>query len=185
LPETFTFQVLMNMNLLQQLSSISCFVFDMDGVLTDGTLLVLPDGVMARKMNIKDGYALQLAVKKGYTVFVISGGNSPEAKDRLFKLGVEQVWMGVKDKLSLLKTELALKQIPLSQVLYMGDDMPDLAVMQAVGFACCPADAANDIKLVSNYISAFKGGEGCVREVMEQVLKLRGDWDLESGIAAK
>lgn len=175
----------MNMNLLQQLSHISCFVFDMDGVLTDGTLLVLPDGIMARKMNIKDGYALQLAVIKGYTVIVISGGNSPEAKERLLKLGVDQVWMGVKDKLSLLKTQLDQKQIPMSQVLYMGDDIPDLRVMQAVGFPCCPADAANDIRLASKYISPFKGGEACVRDVMEQVLKLRGDWDLGTEIAAK
>lgn len=173
------------MNLLQQLSQISCFVFDMDGVLTDGTLMILPDGVMARKMNIKDGYALQLAVKKGYTVIVISGGNSPEAKERLIKLGVDQVWMGVKDKLTLLTTQLNQKQIPMSQVLYMGDDIPDLAVMKAVGFACCPADAATDIRLASNYISPFKGGDACVRDVMEQVLKLRGDWDLGTGIAAK
>lgn len=173
------------MNLLQQLSQISCFVFDMDGVLTDGTLLVLPDGIMARKMNIKDGYALQLAVKKGYSVIIISGGNSPEAKERLLKLGVDQVWMGVKDKLSLLKTQLDQKQIPMSQVLYMGDDIPDLAVMQAVGFPCCPADAATDIRLASKYISPFKGGEACVRDVMEQVLKLRGDWDLGTDIAAK
>lgn len=175
----------MNMNLLQQLSQISCFVFDMDGVLTDGTLLVLPNGVMARKMNIKDGYALQLAVKKGYTVIVISGGDSPEAKERLLKLGVDQVWMGVKDKLTLLKTQMEQKQIPLSQVLYMGDDIPDLEVMQAVGFSCCPVDAASDIRGASKYISPYKGGEGCVRDVMEQVLKLRGDWDLGSGIAAK
>ncbi|MEQ1625553.1 MAG: 3-deoxy-D-manno-octulosonate 8-phosphate phosphatase [Sediminibacterium sp.] len=173
------------MNLLQQLSQISCFVFDMDGVLTDGTLMILPDGVMARKMNIKDGYALQLAVKKGYTVMVISGGNSPEAKERLIKLGVDQVWMGVKDKLTLLTTQLNQMQIPMSQVLYMGDDIPDLAVMQAVGFACCPADAATDIRLASNYISPFKGGDACVRDVIEQVLKLRGDWDLGTGIAAK
>ena len=173
------------MNLLQQLSRTSCFVFDMDGVLTDGTLLVLPEGVMARKMNIKDGYALQLAVKKGYSVMVISGGDSPEAKERLLKLGVDQVWMGVKDKLSLLKTLLDQQQIPLSAVLYMGDDIPDLSVMQAVGFACCPADAANDIRLISNYNSPFKGGEGCVRDVLEQVLKLRGDWDTGTSIAAK
>lgn len=175
----------MNMNLLQQLSRTSCFIFDMDGVLTDGTLLVLPEGVMARKMNIKDGYALQLAAKKGYSVMVISGGDSPEAKERLLKLGVDQVWMGVKDKLTLLKTLLDQQQIPLSTVLYMGDDIPDLSVMQAVGFACCPADAANDIRLISNYISPFKGGEGCVRDVLEQVLKLRGDWDTGTRIAAK
>jgi 3-deoxy-D-manno-octulosonate 8-phosphate phosphatase (KDO 8-P phosphatase) len=173
------------MNLLQQLSQISCFVFDMDGVLTDGTLLVLPDGVMARKMNIKDGYALQLAVKKGYTVMVISGGNSPEAKERLLKLGVDQVWMSVKDKLTLLKTLLDEKNIPMSEVLYMGDDIPDLEVMQTVGFACCPADAAKDIRLASKYISPYSGGQACVRDVVEQVLKLRGDWDLSTGLSAK
>ncbi len=173
------------MNLLQQLSRTNCFVFDMDGVLTDGTLLVLPEGVMARKMNIKDGFALQLAVKKGYSVMVISGGDSPEAKERLLKLGVDQVWMGVKDKLSLLKTLLDQQQIPLSEVLYMGDDIPDLSVMEVVGFACCPADAANDIKLISNYISPYNGGGGCVRDVLEQVLKLRGDWDTGTSIAAK
>ncbi len=173
------------MNLLQQLSQISCFVFDMDGVLTDGTLLVLPDGVMARKMNIKDGFALQLAVKKGYTVMVISGGNSPEAKERLLKLGVDQVWMGVKDKLSLLKTLLNEKKIPIAEVLYMGDDIPDLEVMQTVGFACCPADAAKDIRLVSQYVSPYSGGHACVRDVVEQVLKLRGDWDLSTGLSAK
>lgn len=175
----------MNMNLLQQLSQISCFVFDMDGVLTDGTLLVLPDGLMARKMNIKDGYALQLAVKKGYTVMVISGGDSPEAKERLMKLGVEQVYMGVKDKLTLLKTQLEQKKIPIAEVLYMGDDIPDLEVMNAVGFACCPADAAKDIQLASHYISPNRGGEACVRDVIEQVLKLRGDWDLGAGLVAK
>jgi len=175
----------MNMNLLQQLSKISCFVFDMDGVLTDGTLLVLPGGVMARKMNIKDGYALQLAIKKGYTVIVISGGDSPEAKERLLKLGVNTVWMGVKDKLSLLKSLLTEKQIPVEEVLYMGDDIPDLEVMQMVGFSCCPADAAIDIKQASRYVSPYKGGEGCVRDVMEQVLKLRGHWDLGTGIPAQ
>lgn len=173
------------MNLLQQLSQITCFVFDMDGVLTDGTLLILPNAVMARRMNIKDGYALQLAVKKGYTVMVISGGDSPEAKERLLKLGVSQVWMGVKDKLSLLQEQLELRQIPMSQVLFMGDDIPDLALMQSVGFPTCPADAAIDIKNSSKYVSSYKGGEGAVRDVMEQVLKLRGDWDLGTGLSSK
>jgi 3-deoxy-D-manno-octulosonate 8-phosphate phosphatase (KDO 8-P phosphatase) len=173
------------MNLLQELSQISCFVFDMDGVLTDGTLQLLPGGIMARRMNIKDGYALQLAIKKGYTVIVISGGDSPEAKERLLKLGVSAVWMGVKDKLSLLETFILEKQIPIAEVLYMGDDIPDLEVMLTVGFACCPADAAVDIRQASKYVSPFKGGEGCVRDVMEQVLKLRGHWDLGSGISAQ
>ena len=173
------------MNILKQFNAISCLVFDMDGVLTDGTLLVLPDGVMARKMNIKDGYALQLAVKKGYRVLVISGGNSPEVKDRLSKLGISEVWMQVSDKASILKEWLSNNQIPSSEVLYMGDDIPDLPVMRMVGLKACPADAAIDIKNSVDYISIYKGGEGCVREVIEKVMKLRGDWDTDTGIRAQ
>jgi 3-deoxy-D-manno-octulosonate 8-phosphate phosphatase (KDO 8-P phosphatase) len=173
------------MNILKQFNAISCLVFDMDGVLTDGTLLVLPDGVMARKMNIKDGYALQLAVKKGYRVLVISGGNSPEVKDRLSKLGISEVWMQVSDKASILKEWLSNNQIPSSEVLYMGDDIPDLPVMRMVGLKACPADAAIDIKNSVDYISIYKGGEGCVREVIEKVMKLRGDWDSDTGIRAQ
>ena len=173
------------MNILKQFNAISCLVFDMDGVLTDGTLLVLPDGVMARKMDIKDGYALQLAVKKGYRVLVISGGNSPEVKDRLSKLGISEVWMQVSDKASILKEWLSINQIPSSEVLYMGDDIPDLPVMRMVGLKACPADAAIDIKNSVDYISIYKGGEGCVREVIEKVMKLRGDWDSDTGIRAQ
>ncbi len=173
------------MNILKQFNAISCLVFDMDGVLTDGTLLVLPDGVMARKMNIKDGYALQLAVKKGYRVLVISGGNSPEVKDRLLKLGISEVWMQVSDKASVLKEWLSINQIPTSEVLFMGDDIPDLPVMRMVGLKACPADAAIDIKNSVDYISIYKGGEGCVREVIEKVMKLRGDRDTDTGIMAQ
>lgn len=171
--------------MLKRFSNISCFVFDMDGVLTDGSLLVLPHGIMARKMNIKDGFALQLAVKKGYQVMVISGGNSPEAKERLIKLGVSDVWMEVKDKLSLLKSVLEEKQIATEQVLYMGDDIPDILVMQLVGLAVCPADAAQDVKTIAHYISHLKGGEGCVRDVIERVMKLREDWDMNTDISSR
>lgn len=173
------------MNILKQFNSISCFVFDMDGVLTDGTLLVLPDGVMARRMNIKDGYALQLAIKKGYRVLVISGGNSPEVKDRLQKLGITEVWMQVSDKAAVLNQWLTSNQVSSSTVLFMGDDVPDLSIMQLVGLKTCPADAAIDIKNTVDYVSAYKGGEGCVREVIEKVMKLRGDWDLETGLKAQ
>jgi 3-deoxy-D-manno-octulosonate 8-phosphate phosphatase (KDO 8-P phosphatase) len=173
------------MNILQQFHSISCFVFDMDGVLTDGSLLVSPDGVMARKMNIKDGFALQLAVKKGYHVLVISGGNSPEVKERLQKLGVTEVWMQVSDKAAVLQDWLLVHQISQSEVLFMGDDVPDLQVMQLAGLQACPSDAAIDVKNSVDYISSFKGGEGCVREVIEKVMKLRGHWDTGTGIRAQ
>jgi 3-deoxy-D-manno-octulosonate 8-phosphate phosphatase (KDO 8-P phosphatase) len=173
------------MNILKQFNSISCFVFDMDGVLTDGSLLVLPDGVMARRMNIKDGYALQLAVKKGYRVLVISGGSSPEVKDRLQKLGITEVWMQVSDKESVFKKWLLENNVPTSEVLFMGDDIPDLQIMQLAGVKACPSDAAIDIKNSVDYISIYKGGEGCVREVIEKVMKLKGDWDTGTGLRAQ
>lgn len=173
------------MNILKRFKSISCFVFDIDGVLTDGSLLVLPDGVMARKMNIKDGFALQLAVKKGYHVLVISGGNSPEVQERLRKLGVVHVYMQVTDKETVLEQWLLEKQVSKSEVLFMGDDVPDLKVMRLAGIQACPSDAAIDIKNAVDYISTFKGGEGCAREVIEKVMKLRGDWETDSGIRAQ
>ncbi|MEI8075627.1 MAG: HAD hydrolase-like protein [Bacteroidota bacterium] len=173
------------MNILKQFKSISCFVFDMDGVLTDGSLLVLPNAVMARRMNIKDGFALQLAVKKGYRVLVISGGNSVEVKDRLLKLGISQVWMQVTDKEELLRNWLEENQVSKSEVLFMGDDVPDLKAMHLAGLQTCPSDAAIDIKQSVDYISTYKGGEGCVREVIEKVMKLRGDWETDSGIRAQ
>jgi 3-deoxy-D-manno-octulosonate 8-phosphate phosphatase (KDO 8-P phosphatase) len=171
--------------LLDQFKHITTFVFDVDGVLTDGTLFVLPDGLMARRMNIKDGYALQLAVKKGYHVVIISGGNSPEVQNRLVNLGIKEVWMQVTDKLSVLQKIMNDKQLVKSEVLYMGDDIPDLAVMAAAGLACCPADAAQDVKQKSAYISHLKGGEGCARDVIEKVMKLRGNWGEDTAVRAQ
>jgi 3-deoxy-D-manno-octulosonate 8-phosphate phosphatase (KDO 8-P phosphatase) len=171
--------------MLNRFTHITSFVFDVDGVLTDGKLLILPDGVHARTMNIRDGYALQLAVKKGYTVIVISGGHSPEVKDRLNKLGVLEVYMQITDKTALLRTIMDSHQMAKETCLYMGDDIPDLHVMQLAGLPCCPADAVPEIKSVSEYISALKGGEGCVRDVIEKVLKLRGDWNEDSLVRAR
>lgn len=171
--------------MLDKFKHITAFVFDVDGVLTDGTLLVLPAGVMTRRMNIKDGYALQLAVKRGYAVMVISGGNSPEVKERLEKLGITQVWMQVTDKTSLLQQVMKKQGLDKNAVLYMGDDLPDLSVMQTAGLACCPADAARDIKEIAHYISPLKGGEGCVRDVIEKVMRLRGNWGEDDTVRAQ
>ena len=162
--------------MLEKFKHITTFVFDVDGVLTDGSLLVLPDGVMARKMNIKDGYALQLAIKRGYQVIIISGGDSIEIKERLLKLGVMEVWMKVEDKSTILADFMKKNNLTPQMVLFMGDDIPDLQVMQLAGLACCPSDAAQEIKEKSVYISTVKGGEGCARDVIEKVMKLRGDW---------
>ena len=171
--------------MLHKFKHITTFVFDVDGVLTDGNLLVLPGGVMARSMNIKDGYALQLAIKKGYRVLVISGGNSPEVKDRLEKLGVTHVWMQVSDKPAVLKEYIQQYALAAEAVLYMGDDIPDLQVIQLAGLPCCPADAVQEIKEKSVYISHLTGGKGCVRDVIEKVMKLRGDWGEDSSVRAK
>jgi len=170
------------MNLFELFKSITTFVFDVDGVLTDGTLTILPAGVMARKMNVKDGYALQLAVKKGYNVIIISGGNSPEVTDRLNKLGVAAVFMRVTDKLTVLKNYLQENNLSLNEVLYMGDDVPDLAVMKKVRIACCPADAVEEVKEVSAHISPINGGYGCAREVIEKVMKVKGNWNDDTSI---
>lgn len=173
------------MNVLSLFSRISTFVFDVDGVLTDGTLLILNDGQMARRMNIKDGYALQLAIKKGYRVVVISGGTDLAVKERLEKLGVKDIFLKTDDKKSALLEYVSKNGLNWDEVLFMGDDIPDFLPMQMVGLACCPADAVSEIKQICHYISPAEGGKGCGRDVIEKVLKLRGDWDLETGIASR
>jgi 3-deoxy-D-manno-octulosonate 8-phosphate phosphatase (KDO 8-P phosphatase) len=171
--------------LLASLKKITCFVFDVDGVLTNGEVIVMPNGILVRKMNIKDGYALQLAIKKGYHVWVISGGNSEEVEDRLRKLGITEVHMRVKDKRALLQELSILNGIALDDMLFMGDDMPDYEAMSIVGVAACPKDAAVDIKSISSYIALANGGEGCAREVIEKVLKLNDRWDVEDHVRAQ
>ena len=162
--------------MLHQFKNINTIVLDVDGVLTDGTLLVMPGGLMVRRMNIKDGYALQLAVKKGYHVAIISGGDSPEVKDRLLKLGVTDVYMKVHDKLSVLEEYLLLNGLDAAHTAYMGDDMPDLPLFEKVGLSCCPKDACMDVLDKAEYISNTNGGEGCVREIIEKVMKLQNSW---------
>ncbi|MCY7422390.1 MAG: HAD-IIIA family hydrolase [Chitinophagaceae bacterium] len=173
------------MNVLELFKPITTLVFDVDGVLTDGTLLILPDGLMARRMNIKDGYGLQLAVKKGYHVVIISGGNSPEVKERLHKLGVAEVFMQVKDKVEVLAGFLDKYSLSWAGVLYMGDDIPDLQVMNKVALPCCPKDAVQEIRSVSKYISHLDGGFGCCRDVIEKVMKVRGNWTDDTHIRSK
>lgn len=170
------------MNLLQKFKTVTTFIFDVDGVLTDGTLTVLPGGVMARKMNVKDGYALQLAIKRGYEIAIISGGASEEVAERLQKLGVAEVFMRVTDKAQVLEEYLQKKGLTWEEILFMGDDIPDLKVMKKCGLSSCPADAVQEIKEVSAYISPLNGGFGCGRDVIEKVLKIRGDWNEDTRI---
>lgn len=168
--------------MLNIFKSINAFVFDVDGVLTDGTLLVLENGLMARRMHVKDGYALQLAVKKNYKIFIISGGKSPQVNNRLSNLGISDVYMNVENKLEKLKELETAFHLNKEEILYMGDDIPDIEVMQYCGLACCPADAVAEVKTISKYVSSFKGGEGCVRDVIEKVMKLQGKWQPDTHI---
>jgi 3-deoxy-D-manno-octulosonate 8-phosphate phosphatase (KDO 8-P phosphatase) len=165
------------MNILELFETIKVFVFDIDGVLTDGMLHVQEDGELLRRMNIKDGYALQLAIKKGYKIWVISGGKTNAAKQRLIKLGIEEVFVAVEDKISLLQSLIEKGGYEKQQLLYMGDDMPDVKAMMLCGLRTCPADAIGEIKSISQYISPYNGGYGCARDVIEKVLKINNDWE--------
>jgi len=163
------------------LPKITTFIFDVDGVLTDGSVTLLPDGSQIRKMSTRDGYALQLAVKKGYNVIIISGGKNEQVRTRLSGLGLKMIYLGVSDKVDKLEDILIENQITKEEIIYMGDDMPDYDIMQQVGLATCPKDACSDIREISDYISPFIGGSGCARDIMEQTMKVQGKWSDNSG----
>lgn len=158
------------------MNDITTFVLDVDGVLTDGTIHVTQNGEMLRNMNIRDGYAMKAAVENGYNVCIISGGKNDGVRIRLNNLGINEVHLGVHDKVVILQEYLKNYNIDASQVLYMGDDIPDYWVMQQVGLPSCPQDAVPEIKSVSRYISHKLGGQGAVRDVIEQVMKVQGKW---------
>lgn len=165
----------MSENFKIKLQSISCFIFDVDGVLTDGTLLVMPQE-LHRTMNIKDGYALKAAAAAGYKIYIISGGKSESVRKRLSDLGLTDIHLGIEDKKAKLRDLVERDQLHSSNVLYMGDDLPDYEVMQMCGLPCCPSDAVPEIKSISLYVSPLKGGNGCVRDIIEQVMRLHNKW---------
>jgi len=160
----------------EYLNDVSTFIFDVDGVLTDGNVIVTTDGEMLRRMNIKDGYALKTAVDHGYNVCIISGGSNEGVRLRLGGLGVTDIYLGVSNKIEQLEEYLNIYNIDTQNVLYMGDDIPDLQVMQLVALPCCPQDAAPEIKSICKYVSHKNGGKGAVRDVIEQVMKVQGKW---------
>ena len=155
---------------------ISTFIFDVDGVLTDGTVTVFPNGELIRTMNIKDGYALKVAVDMGFRVCIISGGTNPAVKSRLQGLGITDIFLGAHNKIEQFNEYLELYEIDPGEVVYMGDDIPDLPVMKLCGLATCPKDAVQEIRNISSYVSQKNGGKGCVRDVIEQVLKVQDKW---------
>lgn len=169
---------------LQKLKEITTFIFDVDGVLTNGDILASDSGEFLRTFNIKDGYALQLAVKRGFQVCIISGGKGQAMQKRFEGLGIKAIFLGVSDKVQVFHQYLEKIHTEASQVLYMGDDIPDLKVMKLVGLPTCPADAVPEIKAISQYISPYTGGKTAVRDIIEKVLRVQEKWFDENPSAA-
>lgn len=160
----------------QVLTKINTFIFDVDGVLTNGQVIIQESGEQTRIMNIKDGFALQLAVKLGYKVVIISGGKSEAVRKRLQGLGIHDVYLAAADKADVFDEVKITYQLKNEEIAYMGDDIPDFPVMKEVGLPCCPKDAATEILEISKYISDKKGGEGCGRDLIEKVLRAQNKW---------
>ncbi len=163
-------------NFKEDLTNVKAFVFDIDGVLSLQTVELNTFGMPRRTVNFRDGYALQLAVRKGYHVAVITGSNSKDYLKRLKLLGIRDVYLNCRAKLENFNDFLKKRNLLKSEVMYMGDDIPDFKVMKEAGVPVCPSDADSEIKQISVYISDRKGGEGCVRDVIEQVLRLHNNW---------
>ena len=163
----------------EYLAQINTFIFDVDGVLTDGSIQISTEGELLRTMDIKDGYAMKHAVDNGYTVCIISGGKNEGVRHRLRNLGLTDIYLGCDDKVTQMEEFFDVYDIDPTMVLYMGDDIPDLYPMRKVGMPCAPQDAAPEIKHIAKYISHRKGGKGCVRDVIEQVMKVQGKWIAE------
>ena len=161
----------------EYLEHITTFIFDVDGVLTDGTVTVMTNGDMLRRMNIKDGYALKTAVDAGFNMCIISGGINLGVQKRLEVLGLKDIYLGAHQKINQFQEYLKKHNIRAKNVLYMGDDIPDIPIMKLVGLAVCPQDAAIEVKAVSHYISHKGGGQGAVRDIIEQIMKVQGKWD--------
>lgn len=157
--------------------NIKAFIFDVDGVLTDGTIHVFENGELVRQMNIKDGYALKTAVDAGYKVCIISGGSNEGVRTRLKGLGISDIYLGAHNKIEQFHEIIDMYKLNKKEILYMGDDIPDFPVMKEVGLACCPNDAVPEIQAISHYISNINGGKGCVRDVIEQVMRVQKKWN--------
>lgn len=167
-------------NFKEELRRVKAFVFDVDGVLSEQSMALDKDGFLVRTSNIRDGYAIKRAVMNGYPVGIITGGDRNNVVERYRKLGVKDIFTGSVNKSTDLHHFMKNYEIQKQDVLYMGDDLPDLEVMKTVGFPTCPDDAVTEVKQLSKYISNFTGGNGCVRDVIEQVLRLNKNWiDLE------
>jgi 3-deoxy-D-manno-octulosonate 8-phosphate phosphatase (KDO 8-P phosphatase) len=166
------------MNFKQRLNAITTFMFDVDGVLTDGKVLVMETGELVRNLYSKDGYAINQAVARGYRICVISGGNNVPVKQALERNGVTDFFVRQHDKLACYSEYMKTHQLRDEEVVFMGDDLPDYEIMRRTGVAVCPRDAVTEIREICHYVSPRNGGEGCVRDIIEQVMKCQGKWEI-------
>lgn len=164
------------MSYLDHLPHIDTILLDVDGVLTDSSVHILEDGVLLRKMNVRDGYALKRAVQLGYRIIIITGGRSQGVIQRLKNLGITEIYSGIQNKLEVLEDLIEIYGVQLGKTAYMGDDLPDYEPMRLVALPACPANAAPEIKAISQYISLYDGGAGCVRDLLERIMKVQGKW---------
>lgn len=163
-------------NFKQRLQHIHAFAFDIDGVLTNGDISIGSDNILTRKFNTKDSYAIATAARAGYKLAIISKASEPVLKERLGALGFQEVYLNCSDKEDTFREFAAAYHLQEDSILYMGDDIPDLLAMKRAGVAACPHDAVADVRAICQYISPYRGGQGCVRDVIEQVMRLHGKW---------
>ncbi|WP_375239847.1 KdsC family phosphatase [Aurantibacter sp.] len=161
----------------EYLHQITTFIFDVDGVLTNGDIQISENGELLRTMNVKDGFGVKYAIKQGYNMAIISAGTNQGVKQRLETLGITNVFLDSQNKLEVYNSFVEKHNLKPEEILYVGDDIMDIEVMKLVGLACCPQDAVPEVKQISNYISHKNGGKGCVREIIEQVLKVQNKWN--------
>ena len=165
-----------NKNYKELLKDITTFILDVDGVLTNGKILVTSKGKMLREMNTKDGFIIKYALDKGFKIFIISGGTNKGVKERLKDLGIREIFLGEHKKKDTYEKLIKKYNLKKNEIAYMGDDIPDIPVMKKIGVPCCPNDAVPDVKQISIYISKKNGGQGCVRDIIEQTLRVQNKW---------
>ena len=163
-------------NYKENLINIKAFIFDVDGVLTDGKLLITDSGELLRSMNVKDGFAMKFAIDNGFKIGIISGGTNEAVKSRLERLGIEEIHLKSHDKIIHFENFIKKYQFDSDNILVMGDDIPDIPIIKAAGIGTCPQDAVPEVKSVCQYVSKNNGGKGAVRDVIEQVMKIQNKW---------
>jgi 3-deoxy-D-manno-octulosonate 8-phosphate phosphatase (KDO 8-P phosphatase) len=163
-------------NIFDKMKAVRAFIFDVDGVLTNNTVQVTEAGELLRTMHVRDGQCIKWAIRAGYPIAIITGGRSEGVKKRLTELGISEYYSGIGEKMAPFQSFMQRAGVGAHEICYMGDDMPDLPVLRKVLLPCCPADAVPEVLDICDYVSPLNGGAGCVRDIIEQVMKLQGKW---------